>query len=168
MVPARCAHAHTGDFLVEVEPVIRHLSSGSSGFRLAIGSPISHKELSRVGDRILGDPPPTLEPFAWEQRGTKLESLENADQALREMIDGQISEIKRLSLESLIKEFAASCPDRPSMRQVMHLAALAWIADFNTLMDYEKTFERGYHLNFAPMITRGMIHRAVEIALERT
>ncbi len=63
-----------------------------------------------------------------------------------------------------IKEYAE--PWRTDW-QLPHLAALAYVGDFNTLMDYQEMFERGKRANFYPMIKPEMIDRAVDIALER-
>ncbi|AJD51763.1 hypothetical protein SAMN02744133_104201 [Thalassospira xiamenensis M-5 = DSM 17429] len=51
--------------------------------------------------------------------------------------------------------------------QLKYLAALAYVGDFNTLMDYQAAFQKGRRLNFTPMIKPEMIDRAVDIALER-
>lgn len=50
--------------------------------------------------------------------------------------------------------------------QIFHLAALAITGNFNTLMDYQSIFIKGQRLNFVPMITRPVIERALDIALE--
>ena len=52
-------------------------------------------------------------------------------------------------------------------KQATHLAALAYVGDFNTLMEYQEMFKRGSRANFYPMIKHEMIDRAVDIALER-
>lgn len=65
-----------------------------------------------------------------------------------------------------IEALTAPPPDTGQL-QLMHLAALAYLGDFNTLMDYQEIFRRGKRLNFVPMIKPEMIDRAVDIALER-
>ncbi|WP_434290579.1 DUF6990 domain-containing protein [Celeribacter sp. SCSIO 80788] len=52
--------------------------------------------------------------------------------------------------------------------QLKYLASLAYVGDFNTLMDYQEIFRKGQRMNFVPMIKPEMIDRAVDIALERT
>ncbi|MBI1495254.1 DUF6990 domain-containing protein [Halocynthiibacter styelae] len=52
-------------------------------------------------------------------------------------------------------------------QQLCHLAALAYVGDFNTLMDYQEMFKSGKRANFYPYITPEMIDRAVDIAIER-
>ncbi|WP_376766896.1 DUF6990 domain-containing protein [Rhizobium tropici] len=47
------------------------------------------------------------------------------------------------------------------------MTALAYLADFTTLVDYQEIFRKGKRMNFVPMITREMIDRAVNIAAER-
>lgn len=67
---------------------------------------------------------------------------------------------------SAIKALAAPPPDT-GQPQLKHLAALAYLGDFNTLIDYQQIFRKGKRLNFVPMITPEMIDRAVDIAAER-
>jgi len=52
-------------------------------------------------------------------------------------------------------------------KQMPHLAALAYVGDFVTLMEYQEMFKRGRRANFYQMIQPDMIDRAVDIALER-
>lgn len=49
-----------------------------------------------------------------------------------------------------------------------HLAALAFIGDYSTLMDYQKILGKGHRMQFPPYVSLGMIDRAVSIALDRT
>ena len=120
-----------------------------------------------IASRILGDPPDTPKSFKSEQGRAEVESLASAGEMYRKMIEEQIESIQKIDMEKVIKDFAANCPDRPSMRQIMHLAALAWMADFNTLTDYQKIFARGHRMNFVPMISQAMIERALDMAFER-
>lgn len=68
------------------------------------------------------------------------------------------------NIESCILNFANPWETE---KQAAHLAALAYVGDFNTLIDYQEMFKRGKRANFYPMIKPEMIDRAVDIALER-
>jgi hypothetical protein len=83
-------------------------------------------------------------------------------------MQGILRELKAESLDHYIDEFKSNCPDRPSMRQVCHLTALAWTADVTTLSEYEGIFRKGKRLNFVPMITKEMIDRALQVAWRRS
>jgi len=159
-----CWDFPVGDFLVRIEP---YATETFSGFTLGINCSISHKESSMLVSRIFGDAASEHQSIKWETRHTKVASLDEADSAFRQLLNEEVAAARAMKFEEIMKEFAASCPDRPSIRQLLHLAALAWKGDFDTLMDYEKVFERGHRLNFVPMITRDMIRRAVEIAVDR-
>ena len=65
---------------------------------------------------------------------------------------------------SLIKRFATPWETEA---QTTHLAALAYVGDFNTLMDYQQMFKRGKRANFHPYVKADAIDRALDIALER-
>lgn len=65
-----------------------------------------------------------------------------------------------------IKALTAPPPDT-GQPQLKHLAALAYLGDFNTLIDYQEIFRKGKRLNFVPMIKSEMLDRAVDIAVER-
>ena len=157
-----------GDFIFEIELAWSHAGlDDDSGLKLAVECAVSHKELSKIAARICGDPDDVPQTFRYDQRFVKVESLSGADLVYRKMIEEEVESILKMDMQMVVKEFAGSCPDQPTMRQIMHLASLAWLADFATLMDYEKIFERGYHMNFAPTINREMIQRAMEIAIER-
>lgn len=153
-----------GRFHLAIDPGWRRRHPG---YRLSIDYGISHKELSAVASRILGDPPDTPQTFKSEQGRAEVGSLASAGEMYRKMIKEQIESVQKTDMDKVIKDFAANCPDRPSMRQIMHLAALARLADFNTLTDYQKIFARGHRMNFVPMISQAMIERALDIAMER-
>ena len=70
------------------------------------------------------------------------------------------------SLEDAIKS-KSQPPPETGLAQLYHLAALAYLGDFNTLMDYQQVFAKGQRMGFVPMIESEMIDRAVDIALER-
>ena len=74
---------------------------------------------------------------------------------------------KQKTLEVQVKKFCKEIPDKPPTAQKAHILALAYAADFNTLLDYQQTFEKGHRLNFAPVITKDVIDRAVAIAIDR-
>lgn len=58
-------------------------------------------------------------------------------------------------------------PPETGQAQLYHLAALAYLGDFNTLMEYQSVFSKGKRMGFVPMIKAEMIERALDIALER-
>jgi hypothetical protein len=153
-----------GDFVLSIELGRR---SAASGVSLGIGCGVSHKGLSAIARQILGEPARGPHSFKYDQRRTEVESLDGADVHYRRLIEEEVEEVRNIDMEKVIKDFAANCPDRPSMPQVMHLASLAWLADFTTLLDYQDIFKRGYRMNFVPMITPEMIQRAVQIAFDR-
>jgi hypothetical protein len=153
-----------GDFVLEIELGQRF---ARSRFYLGIGCAVSHKGLSAIAVQILGEPASGPHSFKYDQHRMEVESLDGADVHYRKLIQEEVEEVQKLDMEKVIKDFAANCPDRPSMRQVMHLASLAWLADFNTLTEYKEIFQRGYRMNFVPMITQEMIERALEVAYER-
>lgn len=53
------------------------------------------------------------------------------------------------------------------VNQLMHVSALAFLGDFNRLMDYRETFVDGKSPLFVPMITQEMLARAVDVAVYR-
>ena len=48
-----------------------------------------------------------------------------------------------------------------------HLAALAFLGDYNTLADYQQLFRDGHRMQFPPYISQEMMDRAVSIAIDR-
>lgn len=68
-----------------------------------------------------------------------------------------------LLLESLVLER----PDRPSIPQINHLVALAFLGRFGVLEEYSDSFSRGRHLNFVPTITQEVIDAALDVAYDR-
>lgn len=154
-----------GDYVVNLVP---HLGHTFSGFHLALGCSISHRELSKLLNQILGTKADEFRSVKWDNQTAEITSIKEAAAAFREMLDDEFEQIKKMNIDQLIEEFRLSCPDGQGMRQVCHLAALAWAGDFNTLTDYQKSLERGHRLNFVPMIKREMIDRAIEIAFDRT
>jgi hypothetical protein len=153
-----------GDFVLSIELGQRF---AASGFRLEMDCAVSHKRLSAIAGQILGEPARGPHSFKYDQRRMEVESLDGADVHYRKLIQEEVEEVGKLDMEKVIKDFAANCPDTPSMRQVMHLASLAWLADFTTLTEYKEIFQRGYRMNFVPIITPEMIQRAVQIAFDR-
>ncbi len=53
------------------------------------------------------------------------------------------------------------------LNQLMHVSALAFLGDFNRLMDYRESFVNGESSYFVPMITEEMLARAVDVAVYR-
>jgi hypothetical protein len=153
-----------GDFEIHIEP---HLSHSFAGSTLALDCAISNKEFAKLINRIFREPSGRFQCIKWESRRMEIKFQTEVETGFRKLLDDELKQVQSIDFGGLVEEFASSCPDRPSMRQVSHLAALAWKGDFKTLMDYEKTFERGFRLNFVPMITKEMIGSAVEIACER-
>jgi hypothetical protein len=43
---------------------------------------------------------------------------------------------------------------------------LAYLGDFTTLEEYARIFEKGFRLNFAPMITREVIEAALAVSYD--
>jgi hypothetical protein len=74
---------------------------------------------------------------------------------------------RSLDLQSCVHELAIKGVPDVGGGQLRHLTALAYLGDFNTLVDYQEMFREGKRMNFVPMITPEMIDRAVNIAAER-
>jgi len=156
-----------GDFIFKIELACHAGFAEASRFELAVECAVGHKEFSNIASRLLGATDEDAQTFRYDQRFKKVESLMGAESVYRKMIEDEVESVLKIGIQALVKDFAGSCPDKPPMRQIMHVASLSWLADFATLMDYEKTFERGYRLNFSPIINRETIQRAIEIAIER-
>ncbi|MFS8048049.1 DUF6990 domain-containing protein [Rhizobium sp. BR 314] len=74
---------------------------------------------------------------------------------------------QNLNLQNCVQELATKGIPEVGGGQLRHLTALAYLGDFNTLLDYQKIFRKGKRLNFVPMITAEIIDRAIDIAAER-
>lgn len=90
---------------------------------------------------------------------------EDHDAFIRGLSDQIVQWAEAQDVESCIASFA-----RPweTEKQSTHLAALAYVGDFNTLMDYQEMFKRGKRANFYPVIKVEMIDRALDIALDHS
>lgn len=75
---------------------------------------------------------------------------------------------QKVNVEKTIQEIASNPIGDVGGLQLKHLAALAYIGEFITLMDYQDSFRNGNRLKFVPMIKSEMIDRALDIALERS
>lgn len=150
-----------GDNLVEAILQIRQLPSEQKmALILATGS----KEMSRIIGSIAG-------------------KRASHDTLLQTRLEKKAPEIGLKEIEAISKEAATwwrsqdnltaikaltAPPPSTGLSQLMHLGALAYLGDFNSLLDYQDIFRRGQRLNFVPMITSEMIDRAVDIAVERS
>jgi len=154
----------TTDFVLGIE---LYGSRAQPGYRLEVACAVCHKELSGIAAKVMGCAANMPNSFKYEQTEREVETLDGAELVYQKIIEEKLKEIQSIDMRGVIKELAANCPDQPYMRQIMHLASLAYLGDFTTLMDYQKIFERGYRLNFIPAIDKSMIDRATEIAIER-
>lgn len=152
------------EFTVHIEPFIR---AKCEHRLLGIEWAIEHREFAAVVRQILGDSRDTFQAMRWEQKISEAQSPEQAPEAFRSLVSSALTFIRALSLSDMVGEFKATLPDRPSGRQLFHLAALAWDGDYSTLGDYQRIFAQGKRLNFVPMITRRMIDSALAIANKR-
>lgn len=84
-----------------------------------------------------------------------------------EVIQKVINWGRGLDANQTIRVIASSPIPDVGGAQLKYLAALAYVGDFNTLMDYQEVFSKGKRMNFVPMIKPEMIDRALDIALER-
>lgn len=93
--------------------------------------------------------------------------IDNFALKLKKAVVDQLAKAEDIDIRQEVERLASDRPDFPVMKQVSHLAALAWKGDFITLGEYEAVFERGKHLNFLPMITKDMIARALELSYDQ-
>lgn len=122
------------------------------------------KEISRIVGRIFGERPSheILLHTRLEKRASEISSKE-----IEEIGKEAVAWWKEQDNMAAIKALTAPAPSA-GQAQLMHLAALAYLGDFDTLMDYQAIFRRGKRLNFVSMIEPEMIDRAVTIAFERS
>ena len=147
-----------GDFQLEAEPFIRTHSEGTT---FVLECAVGHPEFGRVANRIAGSPPEDLFCIKWFSLQEDLTSDRPAISCLETLMKRGLHDAASEPLSSYVSRLLASRPDRPFLVQVAHLAALAWSGDFSTLLSYEAAFERGYRLNFVPLITVETIRRAM-------
>ncbi|WP_137718421.1 DUF6990 domain-containing protein [Methylobacillus flagellatus] len=155
--------AEENGFVVQAEPFMRTLTSGQVW--LGLDCSTCHSEFAKVANFILGKRPKNFVSLRWFQKNVEVASLEQATQAFCGLMTEVLNELKAEKISCLIDEFKSTRPDSPSMPQIRHLAALAWSKDDETLEEYQATFAAGGRLNFVPMITKAMIDRALEVAL---
>lgn len=153
-----------GDFQLEIEPFQRITDKNIT---VGIDVSISHDKLSNIVTFILGEKFAARQTISWKQIKKNIALCDGLDIVFGELIERELESTQKISIENLIDEFAHSCPDKPSMKQILHLAALAWKGDYITLAEYRNIFDRGKRLNFVPMITKEMIDRAMEIAIDQ-
>jgi hypothetical protein len=153
-----------GKFTLHIQPWLRQ---PRSGLHIGLDCAIGHEELGALVCQIFGDTPHTFQCMRWVQRTVELPSAEHVGNSFSELLSDFLIEVGTMRLTDLISEFRQNRPDQPSMAQLLHIGALAWVGDFNTLEDYVSTFRRGHRLNFAPMITLDMIQRAADVAADR-
>jgi hypothetical protein len=76
-------------------------------------------------------------------------------------------EARTFDFDAKVQELIVSRPDRPSLPQVFHLAALAYSGNVSELQDYDEIFGRGHRLNFVSMIDHDYIKRALKVAYRK-
>ena len=146
----------------------RNVLSLPSNTRVVFSAGFSESELDRIFYRIA---PPVKGDDAQPLVLKGLRIQEDIP-AIKEQREVLISDISHRLITWAGEEDAQLCIQdfaKPWLteRQTSHLAALAYVADFNTLMDYQEMFKRGKRANFYPYITQEMLDRATDIALKR-
>ena len=146
----------------------RNVLSLPSNTRVVFSAGFSEPELDRIFYRIA---PPVKGDDAQPLVLKGLRIQEDVP-ATKERQDALISGISQKLITWAGEEDAQLCIQdyaKPWLteRQTPHLAALAYVGDFNTLMDYQDMFKRGKRANFYPYITQEMLDRATDIALAR-
>ncbi|MFS2174359.1 hypothetical protein ACCC98_00130 [Rhizobium pisi] len=149
-----------GDSELHVVVQIRQLPSEQKmTLHLATGS----KEISQIIGGIVGNRASheILLQTHLEKRSLEI-GLKEIEDVSKEAINWWQSQDNLVAIKAL-----AAPPQSTGLSQLMHLGALAYLGDFNTLIDYQEVFRKGKRLNFVPMIKPEMIDRAVDIAVER-
>jgi hypothetical protein len=85
---------------------------------------------------------------------------------IKELLNQVLSWGATLDPDTSVAMFAATRPDGPSVPQINHLVALAYLGDFTTLEGYARTFAKGLRLNFVPLITREAIEAALDASYD--
>ncbi len=152
------------DFVIHMEPWIKELSSK---YCLGLNCAISHVHFEVLANRIMGEKPHDFVSLKWFPKDAEVKVEGEIEKAFKLLIQEAIDEVGLINIESLIEEFKNNRPDRPSLPQICHLAALAWTGDYATLEDYERIFAAGYRMNFVPVVTIEMIFKAEQIAKQR-
>lgn len=107
------------------------------------------------------DHKPMIKPWQSEFRQRMPDfSLEDIESLVHRLIVWS----KNQDIDVALREYQMECPDRPGQKQIYHVAALALAGNVNKLEYYQKSFASDDRLNFVPMVTSGIINRAVELA----
>lgn len=149
-----------GDSELRAVVQIRQLPSEQKmGLSLSAGS----KDMSRIIGAIVGERASheILLQTRLEKRSPEI-GLKEIEDISKEAIIWWRSQDNLAAIRSL-----TAPPPSTGLPQLMHLGALAYLGDFNTLIDYQQIFQKGKRLNFVPMIKSEMIDRAIDIAVER-
>lgn len=149
-------------FALEAEPFLRDRKTSGvcAGFDCSIG----HKGFAKLANFIMDERPRNFVSLRWIQKSVEVGSIERVGQSFQNLMKEILDELQGMDIHALVDEFCRNRPDGPSMLQVCHLAALAWKKDAENLRNYQHAFELGNSLNFVPMIDKGMIDRAVDLA----
>ena len=149
-------------FILHAESFLR--APPSKPLWIGFDCTIGHKKLAGVANLIMGDKLSNFVSLRWFQKSAYVDLPEQVENASLELMVELVDKLKAENINQLIEDFRLNRPDRPSMPQINHLAALAWLKDSDTLEDYQRIFAAGNHLNFVPMIDKAMIDRALEFA----
>jgi hypothetical protein len=152
-----------GAFVAHFEPFDRHDLKRESRW-VGVDCAVGHRDFSRLANVITGDRPNSFTPITWFQKSLDVMSSESSKSAVSQVLSTCVQEIKSLDIDSLIDTYLVERPDRPSMKQILHLAALSWRSNCATLEGYVEAFENGNRLNFVPMINLQMIKKAISLS----
>jgi len=147
-----------GGFTLSVMPKVKELTTDKV---LRISYSLSYSLLTKAVS-VIKSKKTSYEPFAVDSR-----SIRAVDFTRDDILSVEKKIVvwgKSQPLDDVLEEYREKCPDRPGLRQVYHLAALAIVGDVQKLAGYQLSFERGETLNFAPMIKKEMIDSAIELA----
>lgn len=154
-----------GDYSVEVEPF--EWSNSDEGTTVGIEASVSHREVSSIVNAIVRARPGERQQMLWWQEKANVPPVRRTCEVLAELVGEILRRVTLIDIDAQLRELASTCPDRPSMRQILHLGALAYRGEFPALLEYVDAFGRGKRFNFVPMITKDMVDRAFDIAVER-
>ena len=156
----KIAAKQDGDSLLQV--IVQHFELSDS-VKLALSVSASSKEFGKCCAKIMNEKS-SHEPLCQTYLENLYADLSKVD--VQSISDEVESWWKVQAIEDAIKS-KSQPPPETGQAQLYHLAALAYLGDFNTLMDYQQVFAKGQRMGFVPMIEAEMIDRAVDIALER-
>jgi hypothetical protein len=146
-------------FVLQAEPFLRNLPSGQ--IWIGLDCSISHGEFAKFANFIMAETPKSFVSLRWFQKSREV-APDQAVEALAGLMQETLSELDAEDIGRIVEDFRAHRPDKPSMAQICHLAALAWLRETSTLREYSQVFAAGGRLNFVPMIDKTMIDRALE------